>query len=418
MHSPEYGATAPPLVLHAPLPFRRFGGYPLVFDQAGNAGPYPLIFISAAEASADRHGAALIRAARNQCPSIRFVGVAGPEMVAEGCDRIFDFTGHAAMLAGAVGAVGRGVAMLRTADRHLRRYGFHGAVVIDSPTLHLPLAARAQAAGVPVMYYIAPQVWAWGQYRTAKLRERFDRVAVILPFEEPFLRQHGVNATYVGHPLAEQVASQTADAPAVKTIKAGAEYVIALLPGSRRHVIREVLPGQLEVAERIASALPGVRFVVSIANTASEPWINHLAAGCRADVRTYLGRFAELIAAADLVLVASGTAALEVAFHRRPMIVMYNVSPLFYHFLARWLIRTRYLSLPNILAGREVVPEFMPYYRSTVPIAERAVELLRFPQQRQAMTDELAAIVEPLRGTQASVHAAAMLLEMVNRRRT
>ena len=126
---------------------------------------------------------------------------------------------------------------------------------------------------------------------------------------------------------------------------------------------------------------------------------------------------AELIKAADLVLVSSGTATLEVAFHQRPMIVMYNSSRMFYHLIGRWMIHTAHLSLPNILAGREIVPEFMPYYTSTAAIAERSIELLRSDHARQTMTKDLREVVEPLRGSNASRRTAALLLDMIDRSR-
>ena len=132
-------------------------------------------------------------------------------------------------------------------------------------------------------------------------------------------------------------------------------------------------------------------------------------------MQAYKDHYAELIRAADLVLVASGTSALEVAFHRRPMIVMYRASRFFYHAIARWMVRTKFLSLPNILAGREIVPEFMPYYTSTRPIADRAIELLRSPERRDEMCRDLERIVEPLRAKGASKNAAGMLLDLIDR---
>ncbi len=373
----------------------------------------PLVFISAAEPSADLHGAALIRATRAFDPSVRFVGVGGPKMVEAGCERIFDMSSHAAMLLGVARNAARGIAMLNTCDHHLRAYPFAAAVVIDSPMLHLPLAAKAQAAGVPVLYYIAPQMWAWGKYRIHKLRNRTDRVAVILPFEEDFFRNEGVNATYVGHPLAEQFSEISVDREGVSSIQRRGVPVVALLPGSRKHVVESVLPGQLEVAERIASAIPGATFGVSVANAQVARIAAKLAASCRVPVELYSGSHSELIQAADLVLVASGTTTLEVAFHERPMIVMYNSSRFFYHAIGRWMIDARFLSLPNILAGREIVPEFMPYYTSIEPIADRAIALLRSNELRKNMADELAKTVAPLRSSHAAQRTAELLLEMI-----
>ena len=321
----------------------------------GKPANQPLIFISAAEPSGDRHGASLIRAVLALCPSARFVGVAGPCMVAAGCDRIFDMTRHAGMLLGALRALPQAAAMLTTADRHLRRYPFDAAVVIDSPTLHLPLAGRAHAVGIPVLYYIAPQMWAWGAYRIFKLRHRVDRLAVILPFEESYFRAQGVEATYVGHPLAQQFAQSPANIKMIHEIRARGTPVMALLPGSRRHVVAEVLPGQLDVATRVATTFPGASFGVSVASLTVAPLIERLVKASGLRIRLYPEHRAELIRAADLVLVASGTMTLEVALHTRPMIVMYNASRASYQLIGRWLIQTPHLSLPNILAGRAIL---------------------------------------------------------------
>lgn len=317
------------------------------------------------------------------------------------------------MLLGALANVGRGIAMLSAADRYLRMYPFDAAVVIDSPTLHLPLAAKAQAAGVPVMYYIAPQMWAWGAYRIHKLRNRCDRVAVIFPFEEEYFRNQGVEARYVGHPLSDQLDDEVTDPAVVAEIRSQGSPIVALLPGSRKHVVQAILPDQLRVAERIAAEFPNVFFGISVAGPAVAPLVDRLKATSPVRNRLYALDRAELIQAADLVLVASGTAALEVAFRGRPMVVMYRSSPLLYHLVARWMIHTPYLSLPNILANREIVPEFMPYYRSIEVVAERAVKLLKSPEDRNRMIADLAAVVAPLRGRSAAQNAAAMLLNMI-----
>jgi len=387
---------------------------PLPSNSHNDPGPaHPLIFISAAEPSADLHGANLIRAVLKRCPAARFVGVAGPRMVAAGCDRVFDMSRHSAMLLGALQAVGRAARMMQTCDAYLRRYPFAAAVVIDSPTLHLPLARRAHAVGVPVLYYIAPQMWAWGAYRMHKLRDHVDRVAVILPFEEEFFRDQGVNATFVGHPLQDQWAAQSIDLAVVDKIRSYGQPVVALLPGSRKHVVQEVLRGQVAVAERIREAVPEATFGVSVANPQVALMIHEQIGRSRAPIRAYPGCHAELLQAADLVLVASGTSTLEVAFHERPMIVMYNASRVGYQLIGRWLIRAGHLSLPNILAGRAIVPEFMPYYTSIEPIAERAIALLTSDEARAEMRTALADVVRPLRETKASERTASLLLDMI-----
>lgn len=336
-------------------------------------------------------------------------------MVRAGCQQLFDMTPHAAMLLGAVRASLRGAFMLRVSNAFLRRGGIDALVVVDSPVVHLPLAARAKAHGIPVMYYVAPQTWAWGSYRLRKLRRRVDRMAVILPFEEAYFRRHGVDATYVGHPLAEDVAGASVKQSEVDRLRGYGKPVIALLPGSRQHVVKAILPDQLAIGQRLLAAFPGAALGVSVANQHVAPVVEKVTALSTTPVFRH-GQHAELIEAADLVLVASGTSTLDVALRGRPMVVMYKSSPVFYHLVGRWLIHTPYLSLPNILAGRQVVPEFMPYYRDIQPIADIATQLLASESAREAMKRDLEEVVAPLREGRASQRAAAMLLELAGQR--
>lgn len=379
-------------------------------------GDGPLVFISASEPSADLHAASLIRAVRTIRPEIRFAGVAGPAMQAEGCWPIFDMTRHAAMLLGVARVVRPALKLLATTKRHLRQYPFSAAVVIDSPTLNLPIAKLAKRRGLPVLYFIAPQLWAWGRFRVRRVRARVDRMAVILPFEEAFFRSYGIEATYVGHPLFDKLSAHPADQHRVEAIKRAGKPVIAILPGSRQHVVKEVLHGQLKVAARILDEFPEAHLGISVANRVVRPTVRDRLASSGLSATLYEDGHTDLLAAADLTLVASGTATLEVAYRRSPMIVMYNASKWGYHLLARWLIRTPQLSLVNILAGRELVPEFMPYYASTEPIAERAIEMLRQPETLERMSTDLANLLDPLIKTGASDNTARLLLEMIDDR--
>ena len=376
--------------------------------------PTRRVFISAAEPSADAHGAALIRATRRLDPTAEFVGVCGPAMRDAGCECIFDMSAHASMLLGAFRNVVRGARMLTLCENTLRGSHFDACVVLDSPTLHLPLAARAHAAGVPVLYYIAPQLWAWGEWRVHKLRNNTDRVACILPFEESYFRRQGVEADFVGHPLAERLMDQPPDPETIVRLRGQGAPVIGLLPGSRHHVVSEVLSGQLETARRIANRMPGASFIVSEANERVAPVVRSAAKESGLPLRIHSSGASDVIAASDLLLVASGTTALEVAFHLKPMVVMYNASRLFYHLVGRWLIRTEHLSLPNILAGRRIVPEFMPYFDSTAPIAEAALGLLQDESIRRTMIAELDRVVAPLRDRRASEATAKMLMDLVS----
>lgn len=390
----------------------------------------PTIFLSALEPSADQHAADLIAAIRRHRPDARFVGLAGPRMQAVGCRSLFDMTARSAMLLGIVGIAGEAIALLRRLDRLFAAGIADIFVPVDSPTFNLPLAGRAKARGLPVVYYIAPQVWAWAEFRVRKVRRRTDRLAVILPFEEPYFRNHGIEATFVGHPLMHSLPRRTVDSDRIDGLRQAGSPIVAVLPGSRRHVVDEVLPGQIAICRRIAARYPEAGFLFA---AASEERAVHIDAMLRSELastdrpgasdsaatrpperlnyRIETGHNAEVISAADLVLVASGTATLEVAYYRRPMIVMYNASKWAYRLIARRLIRTKHLSLVNILAGRALVPEFMPYYESVDPIATEALDLLANQLRREAMIAGLDALVRDLGSHQVADEAAAIVLE-------
>ena len=372
----------------------------------------PRILISAAEPSGDLHGAALIRAARRLDAKIEFVGVAGPAMQAAGCRAVADLTGHSAMLLGALGNIQRGRRVLKSVSDCLAESPIDAAVVIDSPMLHLPMAKHIGRAGVPLLYYVAPQLWAWGRWRMTRLRRRTAHLAVILPFEEGFFRSHECPATFVGHPLFDTLLERSPDQSVVTGFRQAGDPVIALLPGSRAQEINSLLPDQLRIAAAIRQRYPDAHIVVSIADDrlsgVAETHLNRASI----PVAVHRGELVNLLSAAKLALVASGTVTLEVAYYRTPMIVMYNASKWFYHLLGRWLLHTEHLSLVNILAGRELAPEFMPYYSDTAPITATALELLGDAERRARMSTELGHLVAPLAHRGASERTAGLLLDL------
>jgi len=335
-----------------------------------------------------------------------------------GCRPIDDLTGRSAMLLQAVRMAGHAWRLVRRVKRALRAEPTDLAVLIDSPALHLPMARQIRATGCPVLYYIAPQLWAWAPWRIGRLRRRVDRLAVILPFEEAYFRDRGVSAAYVGHPLVEQLEAAGVDRGLCDELRRTGEPILACLPGSRMHVIREVLPGQIEVARAVAAARPRTMVLFAAASEAAAGTIAEMLQGERFAHRVLVARNAEVLSAADVALCASGTATLEVAWHGVPMVVMYNGSKWGYRLVGRWLIRTPHLCLVNILAGRRVVPEFMPYYDSTDPIVAEVLELLSNEQRRAAMRQDLAEVVRSLGTTRASQRTADIALEMIRAARS
>ncbi len=374
----------------------------------------PRIFISAAEPSADLHAASLIRRFREIHPNARFVGLAGPRMRDQNCQTIADMTASAAMITGVLGSVGRAAAAMVAIDREFSTRRYDAAILLDSPMLNFPIALRARMRAIPVLYYIAPQLWAWGAYRLHKLRARIDKLAVVLPFEEQFFRHGGIDATFVGHPLFDALHDAKPNPHRVAEIKSAGHPIVAILPGSRKHVISEVLTGQLEVARAVRERFPNVHIGVSVADTGVRDIIASRLDETRIPATLYQKENADLLTAADLTLVASGTATLEVAYYGSPMIVMYNGSRLMYHLVGRWMIQIDHLSLVNILADRSLVPEFMPYYTTTHPIARAAIDLLARPDALAEMRRDLADTIAPINKRGASARTARLLDGMIN----
>ncbi|MGQ9649190.1 MAG: lipid-A-disaccharide synthase [Phycisphaerae bacterium] len=384
-------------------------------DQKPSSPPpsSPRIFISAAEPSGDRHAAGLVWEIRRLCPQAHLFGVGGPAMQAAGCVAIDDLTSKSAMLVGSLRLLGHAWRLLRRISRTLEACPADLAIIVDSPALHLPMAKRLRKSGCPVLYYIAPQLWAWAPWRIRRLRRRVDRVAAILPFEEDYFRQRGVDAKYVGHPLVEQLANYKLDPTLLKDIGGAGSPVIACLPGSRSHVIREVLPGQVEVARTIAKHHPRAVFLFAAADARGSAIIRETLPGSDLNYRIEIAHLPEVLSTSDLALCASGTATLEVAYHGVPMVVMYNGSKWGYRLVGRHLITTPYLSLVNILAGRRVVPEFMPYYDSAEPIAAEALDILATPARREAMKADLGRIIDSLGTSRAAEQTARMAIQMI-----
>lgn len=379
----------------------------------------PRIFISVAEQSADEHAAAFIRAFHKTCPDAQFAGLAGPAMQAAGCECFHDMTHRSAMAMATLRRVPEALGLLRRLRDYILVEHFDAAVLVDSPTLNLPIAKYFRRHDIPVLYYIAPQTWAWAPWRNKRIRRRVSRLACIWPFEIEWFEQAGIPAAYVGHPSFDHLLRTKVDEARVEALRGNASPVITLLPGSRAHVVNEVLPGQLEVVQALSMRFRGTRSMIVPANPQMRELIETILARSSTKGRPELldgpDDRAAAIRAADLCLVASGTVTLEVLYHATPMLVMYNAGRLMYPLVGRWLIRTPHFAIPNILAGRRIVPEFMPYYRNTDPITAAAVELIATPASLERKRAELKALIDPIIKPGAADNAAAELTAMLAR---
>jgi lipid-A-disaccharide synthase len=370
--------------------------------------------LSAGEASGDLHGGMLCRALRDLEPGLRLVGMGGRHMAAAGMDVIVDPTGQAAV--GTSEALGRVPALYRAyraLGERLRLDPPRALVLIDFPEFNLRLARRARRAGVPVVYFIPPQIWAWRRGRVRQIARRVSRVLAVFPFEPALYEDARVPVEFVGHPLLDVVPLDLTRDEARRRLGADPGHsLIGLLPGSRREEVEHLLPPMLEAVGRLAAADGRRRFVLGLAPTIPREQVQaHLrraAGGPAVDVVS--GQTYEVMAAADALLIASGTATLEAALIGTPMVLGYRVSRTT-EVVARLLARVQWIGLPNLVAGRSVVPELTQRDVTGTRLAAEAGRLLEDPvaatAQRAAFKELRARLGEPGVGRRAALAVLA-----------
>ncbi len=370
----------------------------------------PRILIITGEASGDLHGANLARALKALDPGLSIVGIGGASMQAAGVELV---PGVPPLdIIGLIGPSAMAVLLRRilAVRRMLRTELFDLVVLIDNPGLNLHFARVAKAAKQRVLYYIAPQIWAWRPRRINWIRRRVDHVVVILPFEEPLYRRAGVRCTFVGHPLLDVITPALDQAELRQRFGVDrAETVIGLLPGSREGEVRSLLPVMLETARRLASERPGVEFLLAQASSIQDNLIQELLADAPVTVRVQRNLANEVMAASDLLFVASGTATLQAAVVGVPMILLYRVPWLTY-WIARAVIRVDCIGLVNLIAGRKIVTELIQQEATPERLHREAVRLLTDRVVYHEMKAALRAVRQSLGEPGASRRAAEVVL--------
>lgn len=381
------------------------------------------VMIVAGEASGDMHAAALVEAMRALRPQLHFCGMGGSELQAVGVELLCD----AARLA-VVGAVevlshlGDILRAHRTLVRRLQERRPALLILIDYPDFNLLLAARARKLGIPILYYISPQIWAWRRKRVHTIGRLADCVAVILPFEEQLYRRHGYRAVFVGHPLLDRVrpALSRPDFVHRQRIPANTQ-LIGIVPGSRRKEVQNLLPTFLETAALLCAQEPGQRriFLIAQAPTISRSLLDASglnALSGRIDYRVITEDRYSMMAACDACMAASGTVTLELALLRVPTVVAYRVARHTY-WLGRLIIRSLpFFSLPNLIAGREIVPELLQDALTPQSLLERLHPLLREGKIRTAMRMACGELRQRLGNEGAGRRTAALALELMDAR--
>lgn len=370
----------------------------------------PTIFLSAGEPSGDVHGAALARALRRRWPGARLLGLAGPRMQAEGVEAIVPFERLAVMgFAEVLRHLPFFVRLLRRSGRVLEDEGVDLVVPIDYPGFNLRLARSASDREIPVLYYIAPQVWAWHRSRAGKLAAIADRLAVILPFEEAVFREHQAAVHFVGHPLAFRAETVEEREPFCRRLDLDpARRILALFPGSRRQEVDRHLDLFIETASRVVDARWHLQPVV-----ARSPDVEEAAYAASPFPMTTDAR--ALQAHAHVALVKSGTTTLETALAGVPMVIAYRTHPATY-WLARRLVEVEHVGLANLVAGRRIAPELLQEDATPAALASALLPLVDEGPARAAALAGVRGVQEALRpeGTAtASERVADLAAELI-----
>ena len=370
------------------------------------------IFISTGEASGDLHGAYLARAIRDLAPSVRITCMGGPGLEAAGAEVLAD---NRKVSVVGISEIFRPLKVIlrawNTVRAHLEQDRPDAVVLIDYPEFNIRLARVARRLGIKVFYYIGPQVWAWRGGRVRTLKRLVDEMAVILPFEPEFYERREMGVHFVGHPLLDVLH----DAPSIETARERYRApgpVVALLPGSRQSEVQALLPILLDSAAILKENIPGISFLIPVADVLNPGPIEAEAARRGLPARIISGDTYGVLRGSDLAITASGTVTLETAILGTPMIVVYRVSALTYH-SGRHLIRVKHVALPNLIAGREIVPELLQKNARPDVIATEAMSFLKNPEKLERQRSELAAIRQRLGSEGVAGRVAAMVLEMV-----
>ena len=376
----------------------------------------PTIGIVANEPSGDLLGAALIAALRERLPDARFVGVAGPRMLAEGCETLLPMERLSVMgLVEVLKVLPELLRLRRELVAYFRRLRPDVLIGVDAPDFNLGLERRLRRAGIRTVHMVSPTVWAWRAGRVRQIRRSVDLMLSIFPFEADFLDAREVPVRYVGHPLADAIPLEVDQAEARAALGLdirGAEALVALLPGSRRAEVEELAEPMLETALRCHRERPDLRFVAPMVSESLCRIMEAERQRIAPDLPLVMvhGRSRQAIAAADVVLTASGTATLEALLLKRPMLVAYRINPVTYHLVkALRLIKVRYAAMANLLAGRELAPEFIQERCTPDLMAPALLALLDDSGRRAGIAAEYERIHRTLRNDAARTAAAAVV---------
>ena len=374
------------------------------------------IFIVAGENSGDLHGSNLVREILKLDPELSVTGIGGGQLQQAGVKLIANIVDRLAIigLTGVLRNAERIIRLYRKALRYLEERRPALVILIDYPGFNFRVMRAAKKRGIPVVYYIMPQVWAWHQSRIYTLRDLTDRMLVVFPFEEKLCQSCGMKQVrYVGHPLLDVMnLTMTREEVFEKFQFYPHKKLIGLLPGSRKPEIDRLLPSMLGAAERIKRAIPDVQFALPRASTIKPELIQYYLSASDVEVKVVDAFRYNVRSAMDFALVKSGTSTLETAILNCPMVIIYKVSFLGW-LIGKSLVKLPFIGLVNIIAGEMIVPELLQNEATPMNIAEKTIALLRDERQMDNVRYALAKVKEKLGGAGASRRAAEQVMEVL-----
>lgn len=370
------------------------------------------IFICAGEPSGDIHGANLVRHLRQLAPGAECVGFGGDHMQAAGCRLLYPLCQLAVMgIARVLAHAPTFVSLLSQADRYFRHHRPDAVVLIDYPGFNWWLARRAHFHRIPVFYFVPPQLWSWAGWRVKKMQRFVDHVLCSLPFEKRWYQDRGVAAHYVGHPFFDELPGQMLDAPFLAQQRDRGANIVGILPGSRTQEVERNMNSQLEAARLIHEAAPATRFLVAC----YRPHHQRMAdAALRRyptlPIETCVGRTPEIIELSRSCIAVSGSVSLELLYRRKPSAIIYRVNR-FELGVARRILTTPFICLVNLLAGKEIYPEFLSAECPSQPLAAQTVRWLEDEAAYSTCVRELDALRSQVAQPGACARTAGFILE-------
>lgn len=375
------------------------------------------IGIVVGEASGDILGAELIKSLREIYPDLTVTGIGGPKMIAEGCQSLYDME-HLSLM-GFFQPLMHLPELIKIRSglrKHFLKNRPDVFIGIDSPDFNIGLELKLREAGIPVVHYVSPSVWAWRKKRIFKIAKAVDLMLTLLPFEADFYQQHHVPVRFVGHPLADQIPIESDKLAARKRLEIDPDKTyIAILPGSRRNEIAYLSDIFVSTAHRCWKLRPNIEFITSAVNAKrfeefQNIWRTRIP---EVPIKFFQGRSHDVTEAADVVLVGSGTATLETMLYKRPMVIAYRMGKLTYE-IAKRVIKVPFIGLPNLLANEKIVPEFIQNQASTDQLTLALFDYLDHPEKVKALEEKFTDMHKKLR-CNASQQAAQAIDKMLKK---